>query len=398
MRDWTSKLPSGNKDSIRLNELVAMVNLKDGKSKTLRLIGPMTSIPIVWIEIKKKEGGKARIPRISLRYDPKTGEIRDDIDCPYEKAFGSARSGVLSNAINRDLQENAPAKPKKATPYEAKSRDWFDYNAHYKENNEGGAWTPVEVLSVPISAARKIQDLVATNKKTIKNKKGDKTTQTFGPDHPKYGFDIIIKYDSKRPPAEQYIIQKAESSPLTEEELEYCLWQYNLEKPFTMKEALEDIKKLKKVAVSKSDDEDDDNDADDEDEDDKVSTKSKSKSSKTKKKSSFDDDDDDDDDSDDEDEDDDDDLPKSKKKSKKPVDEDEDDEDDEDVKPASKKSKKSKKSRDDDEDEDEDDEPVKKKKKKIVDDDDEDEEERPKSKKKSKSKKSDDDDDDWDDD
>lgn len=387
MRDWTSKLPSGNKDSIRLNELVAMVNLKDGKSKTLRLIGPMTSIPIIWIEIKKKEGGKARIPRISLRYDPKTGEIRDDIDCPYEKAFGSARSGVLSNAINRDLQENAPAKPKKATPYEAKSRDWFDYNAHYKENNEGGAWTPVEVLSVPISAARKIQDLVATNKKTIKNKKGDKTTQTFGPDHPKYGFDIIIKYDSKRPPAEQYIIQKAESSPLTEEELEYCLWQYNLEKPFTMKEALEDIKKLKKVAVSKSeDDEDDDNDADDEDEDDKVSTKSKSKS-KTKKKSSFDDEDDFDDEDEDED-----DHPKSKKKSKKVVD---DDDEDEDEKP---KSKKSKKSRNDDDDEDEDDEPVKKNKKKSRDDEDEDEDDRPKSKKKAKSKSKSDDDDDWDED
>lgn len=392
MRDWSTKLPSNNNDAPRLSDLVPIVNLKDGKTRTLRLIGPMTLVPIVWIEIKKKEGGKARIPRISLRYDPKTGETNDKIECPYEAAFGAARATALSNAIDRDLQEGRPAKPKKPTAYESKTRTWFEYEAMYKENNEGGGWTPVEVLQVPISVARKIQDIIATNKKKIKDKKGNTTTKNFGPDHPKYGFDITIKYDGKRSPAEQYFVAKSDSSPLTEEELEYLLWQYNLEKPFTMKEALEDVKKLKKIAVSTSKDADDEDDEDDEDEDDKVSTK-KSKSKKSSKAKSFDDDDDDDADDEDEDE-----PPKKSKKKSKSFDDDDDDddEDEEDEKP--KKKSKKKPVDEDEDDEDEEDEKSKKKSKaksKSDDEDDEDEDEPPK---KSKKKKASKDDDDWDDD
>lgn len=356
MRDFTNtKMPSANDQGPRLQELVETVNLKDGKSKTLRIIGPMTPVPVVWIPIHSpKTGKKTSIPKISLQYNPETGEIDDTIHCPYIEAFGAPRASILVNVINRQKQDDAPAKMKPKTSFEKKKRTWFEYEAFYKESVNTDSFTPCEVLVIPVSAARKIQDLVETNKKKIKNKDGEQITKTFGPDHPKHGFDVIVRYDKTRPPAEQYIIQKGESSSLTEEELDYLLWQYNVEKPDSLAEAKKNVQQLKKIFVNKENNDSDDVD----DDDDSISVKNKSKKS-SKFKEDFDEDDDADesvtksskkkksfDDADDfDDEDDDEDSPPVRKKSKKKI----DDEDEEEEEESPKKKKKLKKSVDEDE-------------------------------------------------
>lgn len=302
MRDWSNtKIPSSNKDAPRLSEQVKTIDLSDGKTHTYRCIGPMTIVPIVWVHIKKKDGGKTRIPKVSLKYDYKTGEIDDSKFCPYVEAFGDYRPQILTNVINREAQENKPAKAKPPTKKESKKEEWFGYTAFYKESNDGGAWTPVEVAIFPVSVARKIQAYKDVNKVKIK-KNGSTIVKTFGPDHPKYGFDITVKYTKSNSPAEQYFVSKEDSAPLDEEELNYHLWKYNLEKALSEEDAKKDVKQLLKVAIGANSDSSDD---DDDDEDRETLEKKKSKNK------SFDDEDDFDDEEDEEDE-----RPKKKKKKK----------------------------------------------------------------------------------
>lgn len=389
MVDWSGKTQNqfnNRTNDPRLSDMAEVVELKGGKPKTLRLIGQARRIAVHWIEIRKKDGGKARIPRLCLAYDSDNGTFNGK--CPYCETLGSSpRIQTLSNVIDRDEQENPPRKIVKPQGKEKKLVKHFGEEVYLKESKESPSWTPIKLISLSTSAANKIVDLSDTNKRKMKDGK----KKSFGADHPKYGFDIVIKYDKNREPANQYSVMKGDNTELTEEELEYLRWRLDLEKPKTLAEATLDAKQLYKNLVNKPDgsgDEDEDEDDDD------------SSSKKKKKKSDFDDTDFDDDEDEGKS------SKKSKKKSRRDDDEDDEDEDadedsdddDEDDEPRNKKSKSSKKkSRDDDEDEDEDDE--------DAEDEDEDDEPRKKkskasSKSKSKSKKSkrDDDDEDEDDD
>lgn len=447
MVDWTNskEFNTRSKDP-RLSDFAEVVEFKKNKPRTLRLIGPANRVAIHWIEIRKKDGGKTRIPRLCLAYDGDKGEFNGE--CPYCSTLNSRpRVQVVTNVIDRDEQENPPRKLPQPTGKERKLVEHFGEEMYIKSDKDSPTWTPVRLASLSTSVASKISDLSELNK--VKDKKGNR--RKFGPDHPKHGFDLVIKYDPDREPANQYSVMKGDNTELTEEELAYLRWRLDLEKPKTLAEAKLDVKGLLKVlfeTVSDDDEEDspkkgkksskkqefddsdfdddederpkgkksskksrDDDDDDDDDEDDVPFSKSSKKSSRKALREDDDedavDDEEDDDrpkskkssrkssrDADDEDEDE---RPKGKKSSKKPRDDEEDDEDeDEDEPPRSKKS--SKKSRREEDDEDDDEPRSKKSTKKSRDDDDDDDDERPKSKKSSKKSRRDDDDEDDDDD
>ena len=438
------KPKTGNKDSIRLEELIDVQKFPDDKWLQLRFIEKVDPLVVKqhWIKIL---GGKDKreitIPRFCIAFDPNDPETpKEGINCPYCE-ISSGKDGAqraseffLINAIVRDIQEEEPAKKAKHTESEKKTG--------FKDLRSK-SWTPVRVIRLPGTLVARIQELGETN--MVKDKKTKEKRQYDASDS-KHGFDVQIKYKPKAAGTDKYSCDKVDggSTPLTSEEKEYLVYKLDealldLAGRMGQKQANEDFKRMEISGDIPEDDDDDEDEKpkgkkkkgrslDDDDEDDDVPSNKKKKS----KKPFEDDEDDEDEDDEDDDEDDEDDKPKKsskkskskdkvkdKKKSKKVVDDDDDDDEDdedEDEKPKKKSSKEKSKSKDkpkkkkvvdddddDEDDEDEDEKPKKKsskvkekekakskdkpkKKKKVVDedDDDEDEDEDEKPKKKSK--------------
>lgn len=396
--DWSKQNFNSNQRAPMLKDKVELLELPDGEDfKLIRMIGPSKRVAYHMLPVFKQDGTpvmnkfkqQVRIPKLCLAYDPLTGELPEDAEkkCPYCKIDSDPlKIEVHTNVIDRELQENFNAKKQNKTrsKKETKRVEFFDGSKYYvAEGKASKNKTPVRYFRVTSSVGSKISDYTSLNKKKDKNGK----VRVYNPNHPKFGFDLNIKFDSsKKNPSEKYSCVKDERTELTDEEQDYLLWNIDIEVPEDFKTAKKEAESFKKrmdaaegssKKRSKDDDDDeefgDDEDLedDDDDEDDRHSKKSKGKKSskKPKKDDDWDDDDDEDDSGPDEDD------------AEEDEDDDEDDEDDEDRRP-SKKSKQSKKSKD----KSKKNKKSSKKSKKDDDDDDDD------------SDDDDDDDSDWDDD
>ena len=360
---------NGN-DSARIEELIDVFKWPDGKWVQVRLMDRgLLPISTHWVPIiGSKTGKESKIPRLCLNIDPASGKALKG-KCPYCELGDTARAQdhYYFNAIIRELQEDQPKKAVKPTSSERET-GFKDIDSR--------SWTPVRAIRLPGGLLDQFKAQKDLNKHKSK-KTGE--TKKYAINHDKYGVDFNVMYDSSIKGGQKYKISKEGRTPLTEEELEYLVYDLDgaaIAKEMglkTLEEALRDVKTLT-LASGKGGKDDDE---------------------KSKGRRVIDDDDDVDLDEDDE--------PKKKGKKSKHRDDDEDEDDDEDDAPFKKKGKKSK-HRDDDEDEDE--EPKKKKGKKSNDEDeddedeDDDEDEKPskKSKKSKKSKHRDDDDDEDEDD
>ena len=359
-----------------VSDLCAVYKFPERKWVSIRLTPGLFSTAGYWIEVKKKDGGTTKFYLNAPSYDSKAQELdstkvdpwRDyaahekqalaNIDRNDKAAFEEFRKGQqvqftqswFMEALIRSKQKTLPDRLPKPTAEERKTG--------FKDK-DSDSLTAYEVVRLGKSLLGKIQELKGLN--VIERKDG--SVQAYAVNHPKFGRDIRVYYDSKKAPADQYQVQLGEKrTPLTEEEMEMLKW--NLEAATTVKsEDEESIManfnswatrmgiKVPKKKTRKDVDEDEDFDEDE----------APKKKKPSRKQVEVDDEDEDegfDDDEDDEDE-----PPrKSKKapakKSKRPADEDEDDEDDDDFDDED--------DEDDDDDDDEDDEPPRKSKKPVA--------------------------------
>ena len=335
---------TGNKDSVKLDEVIELHKLPDNEWSQLRFLpGKILPVKRHWIKILGgKEKREITIPRYCIAFNPANeNEPRLDakgkpIHCPYcDLTHGNEGSSryeffYLANAIVRELQEDEPRKKAPHTKEEKKTGI---------KDIRSKSWTPVRVVRITSSVAARIQELSEGN--LVKGK--DKVRKQYDVTDAKYGIDIRIKYKPKGAGTDKYSADKDERTPLTEDELAYLKWDVteqliDVTGRMDAKQALEDFKRMEVVGGDVPDDDDEDG----------YSLGDDKKKKKGKKSKPFNDDDDDDED----------DKPKKKKGKSKPAFS--DDDDDEDDKPKKKNGKKSKPSDDDDED----DEPKKKKKSK----------------------------------
>lgn len=343
----------GNRDSLRLEEVVELFKFPDKKWVQLRFLDKVDPLHVKqhWIKILGgKDKREIKIPRYCLSHNPADPDTPRDIVCPYCD-ISSGKDGAMStnefflvNAIVREIQEEEPARKPKPTAEEIKTG--------FKDIRSK-TWTPVRVVRLTSSLVSRIQEISENNKH--KNKKLNEVRQYDATD-PRYGFDVSIKYKSDGAGTDKYSCDKVEggATPLTAEEQDYLVWQLDeslLDETGRMsaKQALDDFKRMEIVGDIPEDD--------DEDDDDDVPRRKKS----VAKSRSLDDEDDDD-------------VPRRKKR---PVD---DDDDDEDTPPR--KKKRPAVSDDDDDtpprrkkrpvDDDEDTPPRKKKRPAVSDDDDDD--------------------------
>ena len=405
---WGDVNPSSGNDNKSYMDVIDLHKF-DPEWSAIRLVGSVFPIRQHWIPVQTK-GGKKNFSRVCLKtLDPSA-------HCPYCEAGFKTSSIFLHNAIIRSIQEDKPENKKKLRIPEGqefrKKGDTF--------------WSPVRVVQLPSTIASKIKSFTKINK--VKAKSG--AIKCFDVNHPKYGTDLLISFDGDKAGTAKWDVQKDVRSPLTQEEMDYLLYDLDLvydcieDEDESLRTLIDiwnksseiitnddcNVSSLRKLVGSSSKSSSYDDDEDDEDEEETPSRKKKSTKS-SKRKPVEDDLEDEDDELDSTDDEDDDDLeeeetPSRKKKSSKSaknrrdVDDEEDledddleDEDDDDEETSSSKKKSSKKQvksskrkpveEDDDDLEDEDLEDD------DDDEDDEDEEETPSRKKKStKSSKS----------
>lgn len=434
--DMDSVVATSRNEQFRITDVVKLFRpSKDGKGwTTLRLFGPVYANATFWVKTKRGDGAKVFSQQcrcfdpetcqvVSDKYDPWYDEYRRELDENIEQKDRLIQytQYFYMQAILRKEQSNEPRKNRLTE--EEKETGIKDMNSD--------SWTPVVVVQLTRNVFKKIQEMKEDN--IVKLKSG--TKKAYNVNDPKFGRDIMIKYDDSTgvAPGDRYqvkLVVDGGRSPLTEEEREYL--KFDLDKIYPHEESESEVKRnflswAKRVGLDDTKvNSDSDDDTDDDEDFESPKRKPKNVTKKSKSKSDEDDFDDSEDDEDEEFS-----HPKLKnKKSKSGDEEDEDDfddaEDDDDAdededEERPKKSKKAKKSTDDDDDfdddddedfDDEDEKPVKRKSKKSDDEDeeddfdDDDEDEKPKKpskksklkSKKAKKSKSSDEDDDFDDD
>ena len=348
----------GGNDSAKLEELFDLFDPKTAtKSYVALRFLPIDMLPVRrhWIQSKTKDGKPTAFPKMCVSFDPDNPSTPlKGRKCPFceldhgpdDKGFPARMEEyMLANVIVRDLQDTL--RVGKMTPQEKKTG--------FKDITSKSA-TPVRVIRIPLGVARRLEEMSEMNK-------GKKVTD------PKYGIDVMLKFNPKAAPAEMYKLERGERTPITAEEEAYLVYNlsdyeeiYDAMGRLDSKAALEEFKRIDIVGVSKHSDDDDDDDG---------GFRAGSKSGK--KKPNRDNDDEYEDEDEDEDEDDEDEprssrrKPSSNAKSRSRFaddDEEEEDEDEDDEPRSSRRKPAAKSSRfaDDDEeeeDEDEDDTPPK---------------------------------------
>lgn len=284
---WSTAKPNTGGSDIRLEDLFELITFNKGSPNTGRFVGPITSYAEHWMDVRKKDGGKASISKHCLNYNPKTQEFEDN-GCPYCKTEGvkPARVMYLSNIIDRELQDSEPMNkpPLKSSEKKLKTIGFEGetFDCYVKESVKSKSWTPVVVLRATPTVTKSIQTITASNKR--KTKKGE---QVFELSHPKFGRDIEITYDPNLAGAAKYNVQKGENrEPLSDEELNFLLW--DIFKVDSMVEDLataeRNVKQLSKIIIGGKEEENKKKFYSDEDEDeDEKPRKKKSKNNRSSK-------------------------------------------------------------------------------------------------------------------
>ena len=217
-KGFKKKRIHGDRKRPRVEDVVELAKLTK-KFKEFRLVGPLVCYAMWWFEVRTKEGKVVSFPKPAVSFDPETGEIDNSIEDPYRDCQAEKRLQVsyFHNAIDRAMQENEPKRKPKPTREE---------NASGFKIKETDTWTPVVVVRVPPTIAQQLQTFETLNRwKKTNSKTGRTVTRTFDIPHPRFGRDVSISYDKdSKSPANYYNLSLSDKSPLTEEEMDYFIW------------------------------------------------------------------------------------------------------------------------------------------------------------------------------
>jgi len=230
----------------RMSDLVDMLEYDGTEWSQVRLIGNPVSTMIHWLNIKTKKGKRVALRKVCLGFDPKTGK-HDGDKCPYCSACeNGARLERYTNVIERSLQENEPRKKRRPSGTELKTVMWNGHKHRVVAGKKKG-WTPVRVLKVTTLVGRKIAEITSLNRRTVNGER-----KVYGPTHPKFGFDMLIKFDKDAHSAsEMYSVQKGDVCPLSIEERKLLVWAIPEQPPESHTDAEKDAKRLRSQLIDR---------------------------------------------------------------------------------------------------------------------------------------------------
>lgn len=212
--------------SPRLDDLLPIHKFKSGVFYNFRFIGAPYTYAEHWIKIITNAGKETSVRKLCLSYDHASGEHKGK--CPYCDVLGdNPRVVTLQNAIERKLQKNEPARRPKPLKSETilDQLPWADSGEFYFKEKDSETWTPVVPIRITSSPSQRINDYAALNKET--DKKGNETI--YGPEDPDFGFDIQMKYDENQSAANAYFVNKAKPTELSDEEMDYPIYDLMVE-------------------------------------------------------------------------------------------------------------------------------------------------------------------------
>lgn len=209
--------------------------LASAKAQELRPIGPVIAYEYYWFTILTKNGKIAKIPKLCIDLDPYTDEYVSEV-CPFRASGLGERSRVyVFNVISRKAQDEMPARLKPPRAEESKvvhiMKECPDFPGGwevYRKTVGSDTYTPVRVFIATATGALAIADMSKDN--IVKG-------ITYDASDVDYGFDILYKHDKNGAGTGRHIYQRGEDSPLTDEELDYHVYELDVLKFPTQKEA-----------------------------------------------------------------------------------------------------------------------------------------------------------------
>jgi hypothetical protein len=229
--DWNEYSP-GFENRAKISDLIVVAdkNKFKNKNKAYRFIGPVYQYREIWVPIYRdgkplfnKNKHQVKIPLALTNYDGDTQKFIPGKVCPYQELAEkmnkyldsknqiTERSVSISNAINRDMQDNMPRRI--IPPTKEENRTGF-------KDITTKSWTPVEAFTLVPTLARKIKGIMEDNV----YKKKDGTEAVFSIAHKKYGKDIKVRFDPEEKGSAMYNALNGERSPLSVEEEDYLIW------------------------------------------------------------------------------------------------------------------------------------------------------------------------------
>jgi hypothetical protein len=209
--------PSDGK-GLRLEDFVDLMPFPKKKWVQVRFLD-LDILPVKqhWVNILAgKEHKEVNIPKFCVSFDSDTEGDTPGVHCPYcdlPATVAKAQRFYLANAIIREFQDDEPARKVKPSQQEAESG--------FKDK-KSSTWTPVRVLRLPQSLAKKILDLAQLNK--VKTKSGQ--VICYDVSHDKFGVDVNIKFDPDASGTDMYAAQGGERTSITPAEKDFLV--YNL--------------------------------------------------------------------------------------------------------------------------------------------------------------------------
>jgi len=201
----------------RVDELFGedLYQLPKNKLVAIRLIGDVV-IPVGmhWIDIlTPKLKKKMAIGTYCPNFNPETEKPDLDNGCRACEEDVRLALRYVTNAIIRPLQEK-------------------------------GDRNPVRVIDLPVSVISNIIELQEANMVRLK----DGSRKPAPLNHPRFGCDVLIKYNPKKSGSEMYMVSKDQRTPLTKEERRYELidltpLEEELEKVDLIAKKVEDLMK-----------------------------------------------------------------------------------------------------------------------------------------------------------
>lgn len=166
--------------------------------------------------------------KLCLDWDPEAEAFVRKV-CPYRKAGLKGQVNYISNAVVRSLQDQMPRSLPAHTKYECSLRN-VEGNKEYWKEPGSKSWTPLRILRIPQGLALRIQAACVRNEYDLA--------------HPKYGCDVLIKFDGEAAPERMYDLRVKERTELTQQELNYLRYPVDIVKPETLEKATKEWAKL----------------------------------------------------------------------------------------------------------------------------------------------------------
>lgn len=252
-KSWGNTKAPSNSDRTSIDDIVDIYKFNSDFTP-VRFMGPITSIATHWFDIMTKDKSKVPIGKVCLNYNPATEEYEDN-SCPYCEASLKVSTRYFTNAIIRDFQESEPRRKYPPNVSEQKVVNLGDKNDPFKariKDKKSKTWTPVRIISLPATLTSQLIDLSQTNRHLVSTRDG-KVEQTFHVAHPRYGCDVEINLKTGGSYGfGKYDVQKGPVTPITKTERGYLLWTLDLSQPESLKDAVDNMKRLESKIVERT--------------------------------------------------------------------------------------------------------------------------------------------------